>query len=69
MKILENRTQEQAADYFSKYIANLPYKFDSEISEVYAQALKWKRQNVSREQWKDYPIKEVCLSLIYGELE
>jgi len=69
MKILENRTPEQASDYFIKYVANLPYEFNHEISEVYAEAIKWKRKNVSREQWNDYPIREVCLSLIYGELD
>ncbi len=67
MKIQEGRTKEQALEVFERHCANQRYTESVEISEVFGAALKWKMANVPKDQWRDYPIKQVCITILAGD--
>ena len=68
MKITEGKTKDQALKYFEEGRTMHRYIPDKAMNEVYAKAMIWKRNNVPKGQWGDYPLHEVCVSLILGEL-
>lgn len=68
MKILEGRTVEQAIEYFEQGRTQFSHVDDPKMKEVYALANSWKIKNIPYDQRKDYPINEICISLIRNEL-
>ena len=68
MKILENKTPQEAEKYFNEGRTIYRDRVCPLMSEIYSKSLEWKKKNVKPEQWKSYPIHEVAISLIYGSL-
>lgn len=69
MKILQNRTIDQALSYWDEHVNLFPSANGNQIiSEVYGTALEWKMKNCIGDNWRQYPINDVCISLIRGEL-
>lgn len=67
MKILEGRTVEQALQYFETGRTEYSHIVDPVMSEVYAKAFDYKKK-IPEEEKHLYPIKEVCESLILGNI-
>lgn len=68
MIINENRTPEEALRYFNNGRTQFYDIVDPLISEVYSNALDWKKRNLSKEDWNKYSLKDICESLILGQL-
>lgn len=68
MKINEGRTPEQAEKYFNEGRTMYRNREDSIMSEVYSNALEWKKKHVPKEEWGQYPIVDIAISLIHGTL-
>ena len=68
MMINENRTPEQALRYFQDGRTQFYNRVDPLMSEVYSNALEWKKKNVSKEDWNKYSLKDICESMILGQL-
>ena len=68
LKILENRTVDEALEYFNKGRTQWSHITDPSMSEVYGLALEWKFKNIKFNDWKNYPIQDIAISIITGEL-
>ncbi len=68
LKILESRTHEQAVNYFNTGREQYRNITDPIMLEVYSTALEWKFKNVPFNKWSDFPIQDIAVSLILGEL-
>lgn len=68
LQILKGKTPEQAVKYFEDFVNDFPYTVNPVISEVYAEALLWKKNKLGLDMWGGYKLREVAISLILGEL-
>lgn len=69
LKILQGQTMDQAINYWEENVNLFPSANNNPIiSEVYGTALEWKMKHCIGSDWGKYPINDVCISLIRGEL-
>lgn len=64
MKILKGKTREEALAFFDEFVKNENAPKNAAISEVYALAFDWKKKNAKPSEWGDFPIREVCRTVI-----
>lgn len=69
LKILEGRLVEDAVAFFEDRVIELRSTIpDPVLSEVFGGAIAWKLKHVYNADWGKYPLNDVCISLIRGEL-
>lgn len=69
MKIKENRTINEAVEYFEKNGLNRDYyNLNVEVKECYACALKWKLKHISSSEWFNYSLYDIAIKLIKEEI-